>query len=81
MDIALKKLELMDWLLHIKDESKLQKLIAFKTILDEEVVAHTANGYPVTKEEYINLVQEADERITSGKYVSLEDLEENSKNW
>ena len=81
MDIALKKLELMDWLLHIKDEGKLQKLIAFKTILDEEVVAHTANGYPVTKEEYINLVREADDRIASGKYVTLEDLEENIKNW
>ena len=75
MDIAARKMELVDWLLHINDESKLEKIIALKSVLDKEVVAHTISGYPVDKEEYINRIEEADERISSGKYTTIEDLE------
>jgi hypothetical protein len=74
MDIAAKKIELMDWLLHINDESKLNKIIALKSVLDKEVVAHTISGYPIDKEEYINMIKEADERISSGKQTTIEDL-------
>lgn len=81
MDISAKKLELLDWLLHIEDESKLKKVLAFKHILDKEVVAHDAKGYPVSKEEYINMVNEADERISSGKFTTIEDLEKEIENW
>lgn len=75
MDIDARKIELMDWLLHINDESKLKKIIALKSVLDKEVVAHTISGYPVDKQEYINMVKDADERISSGKYTTIEDLE------
>lgn len=81
MDIAAKKIELMDWLLHINDESKLKKIIALKSILDREAVARTISGYPVDKEEYINMVREADERIASGSYTTIEDLEKEIENW
>ena len=75
MDIAAIKIELIDWLLHINDKSKLKKIIALKSVLDKEVVAHSISGYPVDKEEYINRVKEADERISSGKFTTIEDLE------
>ncbi len=75
MDIVARKIELVDWLLHIDDESKLKKIIALKSVLDKEVVAHTISGYPIDKEEYINMVKEADDRISSGKYTTIEDLE------
>ncbi len=81
MDIASKKLELLDWLLHLKDENKLKKLIAFKSIIDNEVVAHTISGYPIDKQEYIDMVNEADERISSGKFITIEDLEKEIENW
>ena len=81
MDIAAKKIELMDWLLHINDESKLKKIIALKSILDKEVVAYTISGYPIDKAEYINMVKEADERISSGEYTTIEDLEKEIANW
>ncbi|RAR46879.1 hypothetical protein [Flavobacterium lacus] len=81
MDLAAKKSELLDWLLHLKDESKLKKLIAFKSIIDNEVVAHTVSGYPIDKQEYVNMVKEADERISSGKYTTMEDLEKEIENW
>ncbi|MFV8356340.1 hypothetical protein ACNQGB_09200 [Flavobacterium sp. XS1P32] len=81
MDIAAKKIELMDWLLHVNDESKLKKIIAFKSVLDQEVVAHTISGYPVDKEEYVAMVKEADERISSGEYTTIEDLEKEIEKW
>ncbi|MFV5684463.1 hypothetical protein ACM55I_03365 [Flavobacterium sp. GB2R13] len=81
MDIAAKKVELMDWLLHITDESKLKKIIALKLVLEKEAVAHTISGYSVDKEEYINMVKESDERISSGNYTTIEDLEREIENW
>ena len=81
MDLAAKKIELMDWLLHITDESKIKKIIALKSVLEKEAVAHTISGYPVDKEEYINMVKEADERISSGNYTTIEDLEREIEKW
>lgn len=81
MDIDAKKIELLDWLLHINDESKLKKIMALKIVLDKEPIGHTISGYPVDIQEYINLVKEADERITSGNYTTLEDLEKEIENW
>ncbi|MCZ8088969.1 hypothetical protein [Flavobacterium sp.] len=81
MDLAAKKNELVNWLLALDDESKLKKIIALKSVLDKEVVAHTVSGYPIDKEEYINMVKEADERISSGKYTTIEDLEKEIENW
>lgn len=81
MNIAAKKIELIDWLLQINDESKLRKVLALKAVLDKEVVAHTIGGYPVDKVEYLNMVKEADERISSGKYTTMEDLEKEIENW
>lgn len=81
MDIAAKKLELVDWLLQIEDESKLKKVLAFKTILDKNAVAYDVKGYPVTKDEYINMVHEADERISIGNFTTIEDLEKEIENW
>ena len=76
-----KKNELVNWLLSLNDESKLKKIIALKSVLDNEVVAHTVSGYPVDKEEYINMVKEADERISQGKYTTIEDLEKEIESW
>ena len=81
MDIAAKKNELIDWLLHIDDENKIKKIIALKSVLDKEVVAHTVSGYPIDKAEYITMVKEADERISSGKFTTIEDLEKEIDNW
>ena len=81
MDAAAKKRELMDWVLRMDDEAKLSKVWAFKTILDKDVVAYDVKGYPVTKDEYIDMVREADERISSGKFTTFEDLEKEIEKW
>ncbi|HEX9152969.1 MAG TPA: hypothetical protein VF842_12845 [Flavobacterium sp.] len=52
-----------------------------KSVLDNESVAHTVSVYPVDKEEYINRVEEADERISSGKHTTIENLEKEIETW
>jgi len=74
MDINARKIELMDWLLQVDDDNKLKKIIALKSVLDKEVVAHTISGYPIDTDEYIKVVKEAEEQISSGKYTTIEDL-------
>ena len=56
-------------------------IMALKIVLDKETVAHTISGYPIDKQEYINMVKEADERISSGNYTTIEDLEKEIENW
>ena len=56
-------------------------LIKNDIISDKEIIANNIKGYPISKEEYIHLVHEADERISNGIYISAEDLDEEIKNW
>jgi hypothetical protein len=46
-----------------------------------KIVAYTVNGDSLTQDEYINRVKEADTSITNGEYTTVEDLEEESKEW
>ena len=45
------------------------------------MVAHTISGNPVDRLEYIKMVKEADSRISSGKFTTIEDLEIEIENW
>ena len=81
MNIAEKKIELMGWLLHLNDESQLKKILDFKTILDSKAVTFNVKGFPVSKDEYVNMVNLADQRISSGEYTTIDDLEKEIENW
>ena len=48
---------------------------------ENEIVAYDIKGNPITKEQYIKMVHEADERISSGKFTTMEDLEKEIENW
>ncbi|MCZ8228139.1 addiction module protein [Flavobacterium sp.] len=43
MNIAAKKIDLIDWLLHSTDESKLNEILALKDILDKKVVDYSSD--------------------------------------
>ena len=81
MDLAARKLEFIDWLIDLKDENKIEKIISLKYVIEKEIVAHTISGYPLNKEDYINRVMEADQRISSGQFTTIEDLEKEIEKW
>ena len=81
MDVLAKKMELMDWLLHIEDESKIEKILSLKATIDIDIVAYDVRGYSITKDEYIDRVRKADERISNGNFTTANDLEKEIDNW
>lgn len=79
MNLEAEKIDLMQKILNIRTESIVQKI---KAILDKEmIVAYSAQGEPLTKEQYNKRLTFAEKQIASGDYLSQEQIEEQSKNW
>ncbi len=81
MELAVKKEELIKWIQNSKDEDVINKIIALKSDIDKQVVIHTINGCPIGREEYGILLNEADNRISSGEYTTVENLEKEIEDW
>lgn len=48
---------------------------------EDEIVAHTVYGNPLTSNQYKIELTQAIEEINSGKFISQEDLEKESESW
>lgn len=48
---------------------------------EEEIVAFSVEGIPVTRSEYKTQLANAKLEIERGEYISQEDLEKESENW
>lgn len=48
---------------------------------EDEIVAYTVNGNPLTRNEYKIELTQAIEEINNGKFISQEDLEKESESW
>lgn len=48
---------------------------------EEEIVAYTVEGKPLTKSEYRQELLDAESEISRGEYTTQEDLEKESENW
>ncbi len=66
----LQKLELLEWLASLQDQSLINKLMQWKKTHQRTSI-----------EQYNKEIEEANARIESGKYVSHEDVEKESKSW
>ncbi|WP_229712593.1 hypothetical protein [Marivirga lumbricoides] len=59
--------------------SKASLLDKIDKLLEEEmIVGYTVDGEPLTKKAYDMRLQKAEEQLSSGEYVSQEDLEKES---
>jgi len=53
MDIAVKKLELLDWIMHLEDTAVFKKLLEMKEYThDNNIVGYTVLGEPLNIEQY-----------------------------
>ncbi|SFU16164.1 hypothetical protein SAMN04489724_4518 [Algoriphagus locisalis] len=79
MDLKTAKLEVIQKIMHISTESLLEKI---DNLLEEElIVAYTSGGSPLTKREYNLRLEKAEKQISSGEFLSQEDLEKEIENW
>ena len=79
MDLQVTKISVMQKIMNV---SKISLLDMINDILEKEmIVAYTTNGKPLTKEAYNKRLLLAEKQITSGDYLSQEDLEKEIENW
>lgn len=79
MDIQATKIDLVQKLLAITEESLLIKI---NSLLDKKmIVGYTTDGKPLTQDSYNKRLLKAENQIKKGQYISQEDLEEESENW
>lgn len=79
MNIAAKKIELIEWLARIHDKSLLEKI----EILKKKSIAETYESRmkPMTSQQYKSLLDQAEKDYKNGNVTSQEDLEKESENW
>ena len=79
MDLQAIKINVMQKIMNVSEASLLDKI---SSILDEEmIVGYTADGKPLTKQQYNERLLVAEKQIESGDYITQEDLEKEMENW
>lgn len=91
MDIAVKKLELLDWVMHLSDNAMFEKLLALKeeseeiayygNESDDEIVGYTVLGEPLNIEQYKAKADKGAKDIEEGRYMTDEELLDDMKSW
>lgn len=81
MDIAVTKLEILDWIMHLRDEAKVEKVLALKAEMENEIVAYNAVGEPLNNNEYKAHVNEGLEDMRNGRVISHDDFLDDVNNW
>lgn len=78
-------LELRDNLLQYINQADERLLKVVKAVMEsyweEEIVAHTIDGKPLTKKEYREELNEALAEIKKGEFTTQEDIEKESESW
>ncbi|HBH05259.1 MAG TPA: hypothetical protein DDX92_01485 [Flavobacteriales bacterium] len=80
MDIQATKIELAQKVLSETRESVLTRIAQLLSINDE-IVAYSGSGKPLTLKEYNECLVEAEEDIKAGRVISHEDLKKRVKSW
>lgn len=79
MDLKTIKINVMQKIMNVSEASLLDKI---SSILDEEmIVGYTADGKPLTNQQYNERLLVAEKQIGSGDYTTQEDLEKETENW
>jgi len=79
MNLESIKIDIAKQLFNINSTTVLQKI---KAILDkEEIVAYTTDGKPLSRDQYIKAVKNAEQDIDNGNYITHSQLLENFKKW
>lgn len=70
MNIQTQKLQLIEWLVSLKDQTMVEELVKWKE-----------DHQPISIEKYNQELDEANARIDSGEYITHEDVVKESSSW
>lgn len=79
MDLKTAKLEVIQKIMNVSTESFLEKI---NNLLEEElIVGYSVKGEPLTRKEYNQRLEKAEQEIASGDCLSQQELEKEVENW
>jgi hypothetical protein len=79
IDLQLRKLKVMELLLHVSNEQLVEQM---EKILEREmIVAYTTQGKPLTLKAYNKRLEIAKKQIQDGKTTSHDDLKSEMSKW
>lgn len=79
MNIAVKKVELIEWLAKLEDKTLLEQVDNLKKKAIKET--YLAKMKPMTSTKYSAMLDRAEKDLENGKFTSSEDLEKESSHW
>jgi hypothetical protein len=79
MNTAVKKIEIIEWLIQLQDETLLKKVESIKSQSIKD--SYEASLKPLTSKAYKAILEEAHEEYKQGKITSQDTLEKESENW
>jgi hypothetical protein len=82
MDIQTEKMLLMEELDKVQDVSVIAEIRKrLREIIDDPIVGYELSGEPITRSMLMRQLEEAEQRIDRGEYITQEDLEKEAESW
>ena len=83
MDIATRKYRFIEQFINTVNDDRIE---LFESLLEShseenEIVAYTVKGEPLTKKQYIQEIEESEKDIEAGRVISASELLKEIKNW
>lgn len=79
MNIAVKKVEIIEWLVQLKDESLLKKIEKLKNQSIKD--SYESKLKPMTSKSYKAMLRESEEDYLKGRVTTQDNLEREVENW
>lgn len=83
MDIATRKYRFIEKFINSINDDRIELFESLLATQSEEndIVAFSVSGEPVTKAQYIQQIKGAEKDIEEGRFKTVSDLEKEVKNW
>ena len=81
MDIQAEKLLLIEQLLQIRDTRVIEQVRELLKKENNPVVGYQADGRPITQQDFIRKIEQAEQEHESGNYQTIEELGKESEAW
>jgi hypothetical protein len=79
MDIAVKKIELIEWLARVQDKAVIKKIESLKNQSIKE--SYEAKLKPMSSKEYKAILEKSEEDYIQGRVMTQKALEKESESW
>ncbi len=81
MDIQGEKLLLIEQLLQIRDVRIIEQVRELLKNSYSPIVGYEANGKPITQQDFVRQIEEAENEYKSGNHQTIDEVEKESEAW